>query len=68
MEQIAECKRNDEGHRAIHVSLESPQNGMAFDQSPTLMQRQSAADDDVKFSDRAMSGLRPQPLKQAASR
>jgi len=32
------------------------------------MERQSAADDDIKFSDRAMSGFRPQPLKQTASR
>jgi hypothetical protein len=68
MKQIAECERNDESHRAIHLNLESPQNGMAFDQSPTSMERQSAADDDIKFSDRAMSGFRPQPLKQTASR
>jgi hypothetical protein len=70
MKQIAECKRKDEGHRAIHRArnLENPQNGMAFDQSPTSMERQSAADDDIKFSDRAMSGFRPQPLKQTASR
>jgi hypothetical protein len=59
MKQIAACKRKDEAHRAMRRAgnLVSAQNGMAVDQSPTSMQRQAAAVDDVKFSDRAMSGF-----------